>query len=46
MVPPVALGCKFGVTELLALEAADVPLALVAVIVNVYAVPLVNPVNV
>lgn len=32
-----------GVTELLAALAADVPLAFVAVTVNVYAVPLVNP---
>jgi hypothetical protein len=32
-----------GVTLLDALLAADVPLALVAVTVNVYAVPLLNP---
>jgi hypothetical protein len=32
-----------GVTELLAALAADVPLALVAVTVKVYAVPLVKP---
>jgi hypothetical protein len=37
---------EFGVTLLLALLAADVPLAFVAVAVNVYAVPSVRPVNV
>jgi hypothetical protein len=43
-VPPVIVGNgTIGVTELEALDAADVPLALVAVTVNVYAVPLVNP---
>jgi hypothetical protein len=34
-----------GVTELLAALAADVPLAFVAVAVNVYAVPFVRPVT-
>jgi hypothetical protein len=32
-----------GVTELLAADAGDVPIAFVAVTVNVYAVPLVKP---
>ena len=39
-------GPDAGVTELLAELAADVPFAFVAVAVNVYAVPSVNPVKV
>jgi hypothetical protein len=39
----VTTGTATGVTELDAADAVDVPLALVAVTVNVYAVPLVNP---
>jgi hypothetical protein len=43
-VPPVTVGPgTTGVTEPEAAEAADVPLAFVAVTVNVYAVPLDNP---
>jgi hypothetical protein len=41
-----AAGTVYGVAELLAELAALVPASLVAVIVNVYAVPLVNPVTV
>jgi hypothetical protein len=40
LVPP---NVSFGLTELEALEATDVPLAFVAVTVNVYAVPFVSP---
>jgi hypothetical protein len=39
-------GGSNGVTELLAVDASDVPIAFVAVTVNVYAVPLLNPVTV
>jgi hypothetical protein len=39
-------GTVYGVAELLAELAALVPASLVAVIVNVYAVPFVNPVTV
>jgi hypothetical protein len=35
-----------GVTELLAEDAGDVPIAFVAVTVNVYAVPLLKPLTV
>jgi hypothetical protein len=42
-VPPVTVRGTTGVTELDADEAVDVPLALVAVTVNVYAVPFVRP---
>jgi hypothetical protein len=38
-------GCT-GVTELLAADAGDVPIAFVAVTVNVYAVPLLKPLTV
>ena len=41
-----APGTVAGVTELLALEATPVPTVLVAVTVNVYAVPLLKPVTV
>jgi hypothetical protein len=41
-----APGTVHVVIELLAAEAAPVPTALVAVTVNVYAVPVVNPVTV
>jgi hypothetical protein len=50
--PPVALtfvgalGVVAGVTELLVPEIKPAPIAFVAVIVNVYAVPFVNPVTV
>ncbi len=40
------LGAATGVVEAEALDAADIPPALVAVVVNVYAVPLVSPVTV
>lgn len=41
-----APGTVFGVTAELAADAAEVPAALVAVTLNVYAVPLVRPVTV
>lgn len=41
-----ALGTVAGVTELLDTDAVLVPLALVAVTVNVYVVPLVRPVTI
>jgi hypothetical protein len=41
-----APGTGLGVTAALAREAAEVPTALVAVTLNVYAVPLVRPVTV
>jgi len=40
------VGAAAGVTALLSAEAAEVPVAFVAVTVNVYAVPLVSPVTV
>jgi hypothetical protein len=46
MLPPVALIGLFAVILLLAAEAADVPLDPVAITVNVYDVPVVNPVTV
>jgi hypothetical protein len=48
-VPPTPVGAPGtvrGVTAALAADAAEVPAALVAVTVNVYAVPLVRPVTV
>ena len=47
LIPVAASGAvTTGVTLLDAVEAAPVPIALVAVTVNVYAVPLVSPVTV
>jgi len=42
-VPPVTVNGAAGVTELEAADAVDVPLAFVAVTVNVYAVPFDKP---
>ena len=44
--PVGASGVVIGVTDADAVEAAEFPAALVAITVNVYAVPLVRPVNV